>query len=74
MKTATIDQYHVFGTRNSHGVTVIYRGCVLWRTIANQSNSVQLLGAALRFCEGAGFTHWRRFDNVGGVRRVEVQA
>ena len=57
MKTATIDQYHMFGTRSGRAVAIQYRGQTI-KTFTGTNNPA-LLGAALKWAFNQGFTHWQ---------------
>lgn len=70
MKTATIDQYHIFGTSSGHGVRLMYRGKTLQALTGHASESARMLASVISRAQGLGFTHWRRFDGAGGVRSM----
>lgn len=56
MKTATINVYHVYGTRNTVAGRVMYRGRVLWSVTANETpNAIMKLCSA--WATSNGFTH-----------------
>jgi hypothetical protein len=56
MKTATIDVYHVFGTRSCKSADVLYRGKLLYRA-AGLELQQKLLDDARKWAHANGFTH-----------------
>jgi hypothetical protein len=56
MKTATINVYHVFGTRNTVSGQVMYRGRVLWCVTANETPNA-ILKLCTEWAKSNGFTH-----------------
>ncbi|QEP52832.1 hypothetical protein AMP1_5 [Burkholderia phage AMP1] len=56
MKTATIEVYHVFGTRSCKSADVLYRGKLLYRA-AGLEQQQKLLDDARKWALDKGFTH-----------------
>jgi hypothetical protein len=56
MKTATIEVYHVFGTRSCKSADVLYRGKLLYRA-AGLELQQKLLEQARKWAHDHGFTH-----------------
>ena len=56
MKTATINVYHVFGTKRTTGADVRYRGKLLRYYVENETPQ-KLLDKAREWAYGHGFTH-----------------
>ncbi|NUX98750.1 hypothetical protein [Paraburkholderia youngii] len=56
MKTATIEVYHVFGTKSCKSADVLYRGKLLCRR-AGIENQQKLLDEARKWALAHGFTH-----------------
>jgi hypothetical protein len=57
MKTATIEVYHVHGTKGTTAARVLYRGKILWSDMRNENPQV-LANAAQNWARTQGFTHW----------------
>ena len=57
MKTATIDVYHVWGTKSCKSADVFYRGKMLYRA-AGWELQQKLLDDAQEWARNHGFTHW----------------
>ena len=56
MKTATINVYHVFGTRNTVSGRVMYRGRVIWAVTANETPNT-ILKQCTEWALSNRFTH-----------------
>ncbi|AQT27808.1 hypothetical protein HOR67_gp46 [Ralstonia phage RS-PI-1] len=56
MKTATIEVYHVFGTRSTKSADVKYRGRLLYRAAGIELQQ-KLLDDARKWAHEHGFTH-----------------
>lgn len=56
MKTATINVYRVFGTRNTVSGRVMYRGRVLWSVTANETPNA-ILKQCTEWAKANWFTH-----------------
>ena len=56
MKTATINIYHVFGTRRTTSASVYYRGMRLY-TITGNDTPQQYCNKAREWAHANGFTH-----------------
>jgi hypothetical protein len=56
MKSATIEVYHVFGTRSCKSADVLYRGKLLYRA-AGLELQQKLLDDARKWAVSHGFTH-----------------
>lgn len=56
MKTATIEVYHVFGTKSHKAADVRYRGRLLYRA-AGMELQQKLLDDARKWALDQGFTH-----------------
>ena len=56
MKTATINVYHVFGTKNQTSVDIRYRGKLL-RYFSGIENPQTLLDKARDWAHANGFSH-----------------
>lgn len=56
MKTATINVYHVYGTRNTVAGRVMYRGRVLWDVMANETPNT-IMKQCVDWAKANGFSH-----------------
>lgn len=56
MKTATINVYHVFGTRNTVSGRVMYRGRELWSVMENETPNA-IAAKCVTWAKANGFTH-----------------
>lgn len=56
-KTARIVGYHVFGTKTTCAVDVLYRGRVLRGSLGRRSEETALRTAAENWAKQQGFTH-----------------
>ena len=57
MKTATINVYHVFGTRNTVAGRVMYRGRALFWSVTANETPTAILQQCTEWAKANGFTH-----------------